>query len=189
VQHVLASHPTNHGALALSRRMCNCRLDFVPNSFVHGRSSAVRPCRREGTSVLEIQWHPGRGARRPAHQLQRPGEPLSSTPAVCLQQHIRAGVRGADSRDQSPVDLKFGPDDCAYLVDYGAVRDFGQSDPDSKFKVAGDGPLLQIPGRRNLEDLPGRRERSRRLGRPKLLVRGRLRPPFCSARIYPCTAW
>src|SRR6266571_82031 len=45
-----------------------------------------------------------------------------------------------------PVDLKFGPDDCAYLVDYGAVRDFGQSDTDSKFKVAGDGPLLQIPG-------------------------------------------
>jgi hypothetical protein len=31
-------------------------------------------------------------------------------------------------------------------VDYGAVRDFGQSDPDSKFLVAGDGPLLQIPG-------------------------------------------
>lgn len=32
-----------------------------------------------------------------------------------------------------PVYLKFGPDDCAYLVDYGAVRDFGQSDPTSKF--------------------------------------------------------
>ena len=45
-----------------------------------------------------------------------------------------------------PVDLKFGPDDCAYLVDYGAVRDFGQSDPDSRFRVDGDGPLLQIPG-------------------------------------------
>ena len=45
-----------------------------------------------------------------------------------------------------PVDLKFGPDACAYLVDYGAVRDFGQSDPDSKFKVAADGPLVQIPG-------------------------------------------
>ena len=44
------------------------------------------------------------------------------------------------------MDLKFGPDDCAYLVDYGAVRDFGQSDPDAGFKVAGDGPLVQIPG-------------------------------------------
>jgi len=47
-----------------------------------------------------------------------------------------------------PVDLKFGPDDCAYLVDYGAVRDFGQSDPASKFIDPGDGPLVQIPGTR-----------------------------------------
>ena len=44
------------------------------------------------------------------------------------------------------MDLKFGPDDCAYLVDYGAVRDFGQSDPDSRFKVAADAPLVQFPG-------------------------------------------
>ena len=45
-----------------------------------------------------------------------------------------------------PVDLKFGPDDCAYLVDYGAVRDFGQSDPASKFTNPLDAPLVQIPG-------------------------------------------
>jgi hypothetical protein len=45
-----------------------------------------------------------------------------------------------------PVDGKFGPDGAFYLVDYGAVRDNGQSDPDSKFKVEGDGPLVQIPG-------------------------------------------
>ncbi len=30
-------------------------------------------------------------------------------------------------------------------MDYGAVRDFGQSDPAAKFLVAGDGPLVQIP--------------------------------------------
>ena len=45
-----------------------------------------------------------------------------------------------------PVDLKFVPDDCAYLVDYGAVRDFGQSDPASKFIGPGNGPLVEIPG-------------------------------------------
>ena len=45
-----------------------------------------------------------------------------------------------------PTDLKFGPDGCAYLVDYGAVRDFGQSDPATKFKAAADAPLVQIPG-------------------------------------------
>jgi hypothetical protein len=44
-----------------------------------------------------------------------------------------------------PVDGKFGPDGAFYLVDFGAVRDFGQSDPDAKFKVDGDGPLVQIP--------------------------------------------
>src|SRR5262247_1919840 len=45
-----------------------------------------------------------------------------------------------------PTNVKFGPDGCAWVVDYGAVRDFGQSNPASKFKVNGDGPLLQIPG-------------------------------------------
>ena len=46
-----------------------------------------------------------------------------------------------------PVDLKFGPDDCAYLVDYGAVRDFRAVGPGlKKFKVDADGVLVQIPG-------------------------------------------
>jgi len=31
-------------------------------------------------------------------------------------------------------------------VDYGAVRDFGQSDPATKFVGAANGPLVQIPG-------------------------------------------
>jgi hypothetical protein len=59
-----------------------------------------------------------------------------------FEQAFPSGLRGINR----PVDLKFGPDDCAYLVDYGAVRDFGQSDPASKFIGAGDGPLVQIPG-------------------------------------------
>ena len=33
-----------------------------------------------------------------------------------------------------------------YLVDYGAVRDFGQSDPATRFVGANNGPLVQIPG-------------------------------------------
>jgi glucose/arabinose dehydrogenase len=43
------------------------------------------------------------------------------------------------------TNVKFGPDGCAYVVDYGAVRDFGQSDPAAKFITPGDGPLVQIP--------------------------------------------
>ena len=45
-----------------------------------------------------------------------------------------------------PTDFKFGPDGCAYLVDYGAVRDQGQSDPATKWILAADAPLVQIPG-------------------------------------------
>jgi hypothetical protein len=39
-----------------------------------------------------------------------------------------------------------GPDGCAWVVDYGAVRDFGQSSPEIKFVGAANGPLVQIPG-------------------------------------------
>jgi hypothetical protein len=59
-----------------------------------------------------------------------------------FEQAFVSGIRGFNR----PTNVKFGPDGCAWVVDYGAVRDFGQSDPDAKFKVAGDGPLVQIPG-------------------------------------------
>ncbi len=45
-----------------------------------------------------------------------------------------------------PVDGKFGPDGAFYLVDFGAVRDFGQATPASQFQVPDDAPLVQIPG-------------------------------------------
>jgi hypothetical protein len=44
-----------------------------------------------------------------------------------------------------PVTAMFGPDGALYVVDYGAVRDFGLGDPAAKFKVAEDAPLVQIP--------------------------------------------
>ena len=44
-----------------------------------------------------------------------------------------------------PIQVLFGPDGAAYLVDFGAVRDFGQSDPRSRFIGPTDGPLVQIP--------------------------------------------
>ncbi len=45
-----------------------------------------------------------------------------------------------------PVDGKFGPDGAFYLVDFGAVRDFGRSDPRTLFTNPADAPLVQIPG-------------------------------------------
>src|SRR5438046_1162542 len=124
-------------------------LDFVPDSFVHGpvkRGAALAG--REG----DFGFSKANGTPEEGHDVQlinfsRPGEPLqlqlqrfahNST----FEQEFVGQLHGINR----PVDLTSGPDDCAYLVDYGAVRDFGQSDPDSKFKVAGDGPLLQIPG-------------------------------------------
>jgi hypothetical protein len=42
-----------------------------------------------------------------------------------------------------PTNVRFGPDGCAYIADYGVVRDLGS---DSHFVGANDGPLVQIPG-------------------------------------------
>jgi hypothetical protein len=46
-----------------------------------------------------------------------------------------------------PTNVRFGPDDCAYVVDYGAVRDPGRGPAgDTRFADAADAPLVQIPG-------------------------------------------
>jgi len=42
-----------------------------------------------------------------------------------------------------PTIVRFGPDGCAYVADYGAVRDNGE---DTHFVGAANGPLVQIPG-------------------------------------------
>ncbi len=42
-----------------------------------------------------------------------------------------------------PTNIRFGPDNCAYVVDYGAVRDLGAN---SHFVGTANGPLVQIPG-------------------------------------------
>ena len=52
------------------------------------------------------------------------------------------GLRGFNR----PTNVRFGPDGCAYVADYGAVRDFGRSDPDAGFKNPADAALVQIPG-------------------------------------------
>jgi hypothetical protein len=46
-----------------------------------------------------------------------------------------------------PTNVRFGPDDCAYVVDYGAVRDPGAGPGgDTRFVNPADAPLVQIPG-------------------------------------------
>ena len=49
-----------------------------------------------------------------------------------------------------PTNVRFGPDDCAYVVDYGAVRDPGGGPPpgpgSTRFLDPADAPLVQFPG-------------------------------------------
>jgi len=147
--------------------------DFAPDSFTGGvvnRGAAL--VAREG----DFGFSKGNGEPEAGHDIElvnfsKPGEPLqlslSRFAFNCRKQdqtHDPDGtprcvnqMTGEDaSADQAfvsrlrginrPLQVQFGPDGALYLVDYGAVRDFGQSDPDSRF-VGGpaDGPLIEIP--------------------------------------------
>jgi glucose/arabinose dehydrogenase len=125
-------------------------LDFVPDSFIVGPvKKGAALIAREG----DFGFSKGNGTPEAGHDIELvnfsgPGEPLQLQQTKFAfnrmfdQAFTDAGVRGINR----PTDLKFGPDGCAYLVDYGAVRDFGQSDPATVFKAGADAPLVQIPG-------------------------------------------
>ena len=59
-----------------------------------------------------------------------------------FEQAVVSGIAGFNR----PTNVRFGPDACAYVADYGAIRDVGQSDSDTKYKVPADCILVQIPG-------------------------------------------
>ena len=151
VQHVLAFPPQPPvGPLALEPSdVAAVGLDFVPKSFAHGvvkRGAAL--VSREG----DFGFSKANGTPEAGHDVElvnfsRPGEPLQLELSRfafnnSFEQAFVSGIHGINR----PVDIKFGPDKCAYLVDYGAVRDFGQSDAASKFVGPANGPLVQIPG-------------------------------------------
>jgi glucose/arabinose dehydrogenase len=126
-------------------------IDFVPDSFVGGPV-------QKGAALYSLEGDFGfsaANATAPApevgHEVKLinfsgPEEPLELKIMRfafnnTFEQAFVSGIRGFNR----PTNVKFGPDGCAWVVDYGAVRDFGQSDPAAKFTVAGDGPLVQIP--------------------------------------------
>ena len=57
----------------------------------------------------------------------------------------QAFITGAHGLNR-PTGLRFGPDGCAWVVDWGVVRDPGQSGIDTNVKNPADGPLPQVPG-------------------------------------------
>ena len=125
-------------------------IDFVPDSFAQG------PVQR-GAALYALEGDFGfsraNGDPEVGHEIKLLNFSKVSEP---LQLQIsrfafnkgfeQAFVSGGAHAFNRPTNVRFGPDGCAWVPDYGAVRDFGQSDPASKFVGAANGPLVQIPG-------------------------------------------
>ncbi len=126
-------------------------IDFVPDSFVHG---AVQ----RGAAMYVLEGDLGfsaanSGTDEVGHEMKlvnfvdsddgvlqlnitRFAKNKSGEPAMVT------GERGWNR----PTQLRFGPDGCAWVVDWGVVRDPGQSGTDTQVATPGDGPLAQVPG-------------------------------------------
>jgi hypothetical protein len=127
-------------------------VDFVPDAFV---LDPVRP----GAVLYSLEGDFGfspPNATAPAPEIghevklinfnQVPGSPL----ALRIQNFARnstgdqAFIVNNVNGFNRPLNVRFGPDGCAYVVDYGAVRDLGI---DTHFVgPPANGPLVQIPG-------------------------------------------
>jgi hypothetical protein len=126
-------------------------VDFAPDAFVTG---PVRP----GAVLYSLEGDFGfspENATAPApvigHEVklinfnQLPDTPLSlqiqnfARNSTGDQAFVTPNINGFNR----PTNIRFGPDGCAYVVDYGAVRDAGA---DSHVVGTGNGSLVQIPG-------------------------------------------
>jgi hypothetical protein len=129
-------------------------IDFVPRSFVRG------PVQR-GAALYTLEGDFGfsaPNATSPApevgHEVKLINFPSGDQPltlkvlnfarnATGDQAFIATSATDVDAFNR-PLNVRFGPDGCAYVPDYGAVRDLGS---DTHFKGPGaNGPLVQIPG-------------------------------------------
>jgi hypothetical protein len=130
-------------------------IDFVPNSF------AVGPVNR-GAALYTLEGDFGfsaPNATSPApevgHEVKlinfsKAGEPLVlkimnfARNATGDQAFIVPPTERGEHAFNRPLNVRFGPDGCAWVTDYGAVRDLGA---DTHFVgPPANGPLLQIPG-------------------------------------------
>jgi hypothetical protein len=127
-------------------------IDFAPKSFVGGPvedgaalytlegdfgfspPNATAPAPEVGHEVKLINFA-AKGDKPLALRIQGFARNDTGDQAFISPGHIAGFNR--------PLNIRFGPDGCAYVVDYGAVRDVGA---DTHFVGAANGPLLQIPG-------------------------------------------
>jgi hypothetical protein len=128
-------------------------IDFAPGSFLGGpvktgaalytlegdfgfsAANATPPALEAGHEVKVINFGGGWG-QPPALNMQRFAHNTTSDQAFV------DGISGFNR----PTNVRFGPDGCAYIADYGVIRDFGQSDPQTGVKSPADAALVQIPG-------------------------------------------
>ena len=128
-------------------------IDFAPKNFARGPVE-------KGAALFSLEGDFGftaANATAPApevgHEVQLinfvggPGQPISLAIErfahnKTFEQAFADGLRGFNR----PTNVRFGPDGCAYVADYGAIRDLGRSDPDTGFKNPADAALVQIPG-------------------------------------------
>ena len=134
-------------------------IDFVPKSFVGGPV-------QDGAALYSLEGDFGfspPNATSPAPEVghevklinfnQDPSAPLSlsfqnfARNDTGDQAFITATNTAAFNR---PLNVRFGPDECAYVPDYGAVRDPGGGPPggpgSTRFADPADAPLVQFPG-------------------------------------------
>jgi len=168
VRHVLAFPPQPPVApLALEPEdVAAVGLDFVPDSFASGivKRNAVL-LSREG----DFGFTTRNGTPRAGHDVEVINFTKADNPhELTLTRFAFNCPRGSQFHDPDgtpqcsvdtpqafagmlrginrPTTIRFGPDGAAYLVDYGAVRDPGGSDPRTAFTNPADAPLVQIPG-------------------------------------------
>jgi hypothetical protein len=131
-------------------------IDFVPKSFVTG---PVLP----GAALYTLEGDFGFSAPNATSPAPEVGHEVklinfnqdSNLPLQLSFQNFARNNTGDQAFISStnpaafdrPTNVRFGPDACAYVVDYGAVRDPGGGPGgDTRFADPADGPLVQFPG-------------------------------------------
>jgi glucose/arabinose dehydrogenase len=140
-------------------------LDFVPKSFVGGvvKKNAVLVSREGDFGFSQANGDPEAG-----HDVELVNFTSDTNPYELKLSRFAFNCKGEKKWDPDgtpqcngeteqafvsmvsginrPTTIRFGPDGAAYLVDYGAVRDPGNSDRGSMFHNGANAPLVQIPG-------------------------------------------